>query len=529
MSDKFSRLDLEAKQLAAEIAKLEEVKPKDANGFDEKLLTPKWRKYRKTYSKRSFEYFSRTYFPPEVHRQGYFKPGRLQLAIPEIATKKGLHLILGPRGYGKTVTALMTTVWLFLTHNKVFFGTYSETMDKARALMRTIANILRENTRINQDWGISIESENDDELVFKIAGNTLRKRLKPYSPGRSMRGAVAGFDRPEFILADDVETESSSLEPEIVAQRLRKLEEALKSLADGGTFIILANNFNEECAGNKLLIQQDDGKLAPGHTVHVFPAWSDVAGPLWSDRYPAKTEEELQQLHQADDEEWSGNFQQRPEALGGFIFPKQHFELYDELPYDARGITYCDPNLALNLEISDTTAMGGLLYSPEQNCFYAYRLRCKAFGDSDELLNGFLDTYDPQRIKVMAFDGHVNQEAIWTNMVRNWAIRHQRPYPPIDYRRYDVDLHAKTASMIYHQGRIKFPRGWIETEEGQRFYKQIIRFKGKKNKRKGQRVDAADWLICAFQYIHEPEIAMGEGYGYLRKARMKRFDYDVSY
>lgn len=504
----YSRLERIVEARNEELLRQQEFQP--ANAFTAKEQTAAAANKRRIQSAVSYDAFVNYYFPPEAHKQGYFKPGRLQSAIPAIAQSQGFHVVLGPRGYGKTVTAIMSVCWLMLNGRLQFLGTYSETLDKARALIRTISQIVTMNPRIAYDYAISVEADNANEFRFRISGIKGAFVVKPYSPERSVRGAVQVFDRVEFLLCDDVETMTSSLEPEIVNNRIKSFEEAFHSLADGGSMLILGNNFNEDCGLNQYLLKQDQGKQDPGHFVYLFPAWDDVHGGLWPERYPAANEEELQELHQAGEEEWSGDYQQRPERKGGYLFTKDHWQEYYELPEDAVGVAYCDPNLALRTDISDTTAMGALLYSPTLNMFFAHSVRCLPFSNADELLSAYLSCWEPKRVAVMAFDGNVNQEAVWTNFVLNWCHRHKKPFPPIDYRKYDVDLHAKSVQVVWSQDRIAFPVGFRDTQEGERVYKQITRFKGKKRKTRSQKVDAADWLICAFQVLHDPEVGLGE-------------------
>lgn len=517
----FSKLVKYAEQIEDDLLRLAEIQP--ASAFPEKLLTKKAIANRRTQSQRSFSFFANNYFPPEVHKQGYYPNGRMQTEIPFICATPGFHLILGPRGYAKTVIGLQFLIWLLLTEQKHFVGTFSEDLDKSRQLMDAIKSIMALNPRINTDYPCDVLKSNENIFKFRLRGAKHASAVKPYAVQRSVKGAVQIFDRIEFLLCDDLETEASSLDEAIVLKRRKRLEEAFHSMSDADTMVVMANNHSEDSVYNMYLAEHNDNILPPKHYVHVFRAWDDEYGALWPQRYPACSEEELQALHGADDEYWSGNYQQEPEAKGGYIFTKSHWHEYTQLPDDAIGIGYCDPNLALKTETSDTTAMGALLYSAASDKFFAYKMRCKPYSDAGELLRDYLDVYDQNRVALLGFDGHVDQEAEWTNFVWLYCRQIQKPYPRLDFRRYRVDMHAKSAQLAWIENRILWPAGMRETENGQRIFKQITKFKGKKNKSSMQKVDAADWLICAFQFIHDPEINLGQRYR--RKIReIKTYD-----
>ena len=193
MQNKFSRLEFEVERQEEKLNRLTEIQ--SASAFPEHLLTQKWIKYRLSNSKNCYEFFNKTYFPPEVHKRGYFQPGRLQKAIPQIAQLPGFYIVLGPRGYGKTVTAIISVIWLFLKGDISFLGTYSETLDKARSLMGAISTIIQDNPRIQADYSITVEVDNDNEFRFRIAGLKHACSIKPYSLDRSVRGAIQLFDR----------------------------------------------------------------------------------------------------------------------------------------------------------------------------------------------------------------------------------------------------------------------------------------------------------------------------------------------
>lgn len=508
MQDKFSKLALEVRLEEEELAFVNSLK--SSMDFSDKQKTEENKKKRVKKIQDHPGEFARTYFPPSVHKTGYAKPNQMMRDIDKMVTTPGFHFVIGPRGYAKSVRAKMDIVWLFITGRLQFLSTYSETLDKARSLKKTISRILANNPRLQTDFNIKFERDNDDETIFRINGE--RCIIKPYSEDRSVRGAGDMFERPDFVVADDVETYSSSFTEDIVERRYIKMKEAFQSLSPKATMLVLANNLHQDSVANMLLRMKEDGKLQSGFNVHHYQAWNtETNEPLWAERFPANSEEELQALHNADAFDWSANFQGRPEKDGGYLFPEEFWTEYDTIPDDARGVAYCDPNLALKTDSSDYTAIGALWYSPKENNYYVVKPRCKQMSDSEELITAFLQTFSPGRTFVMGFDGWVDQEARWTDTVRLYASKHQIAVPYIKYYRFKVDQAAKLVQVPYRESRILFPKnGWHNQQEKEAFKRQITRFKSKKGKTKGQKVDAADWLICAFNVIYDPEIMLGE-------------------
>lgn len=190
------------------------------------------------------------------------------------------------------------------------------------------------------------------------------------------------------------------------------------------------------------------------------------------------------------------------EPVQGFIFKREYYAEYDEVPSDARGVIYVDPNLAKRGQ-GDTTAIVRLLFSPSTAKYYVTGAVCRSFDDSNELLNALL-SMKKSEVKAIGFDGHVTQESQWTNNVRNWCRLNSVPFPAIDYKRFRVDDIAKNTQLAYSDRSILFPRGFRATTEGERFCGQLFAFAGKKANNPD---DAPDALICAFEFLHERSLA----------------------
>lgn len=190
------------------------------------------------------------------------------------------------------------------------------------------------------------------------------------------------------------------------------------------------------------------------------------------------------------------------DPVAGNIFPEKFLQTYDELPADAKGVIFIDPNLSKK-EQGDSTGGTALYYSKTTCKYYVHEVVCKSFADSGELLDRTL-LLRKERCKLIAFDGNVTQESTWTQHVRNHCKITGVPFPVIHYKRYRVDDLAKNAELSYKSGDVLFNSAILRSEEGREYLKQLHAFSGKKS---SKRDDAPDSFISAFEFIHEQSIA----------------------
>lgn len=464
-------------------------------------------------------YWKRTYFVEDAYTS-YAPPAQFHRTLVEIMGSPGVQVVAGPRDHAKTVEAKQYAAWLLLTGRYRITGTISSTMPKSSNILKDITSILEEHPRITEDWRPEIKVANTEALQMRtrVSGpgpGSHWRYMEAFSEGKSVRGYSRAFGRPSWILGDDIETLQSAMGSDQVEARIRMVAEAYSSLERGGTLVWLGNNLDTRCALNRLLIEQEQGIL-PGHwRVHVFRAWQD-GKPLWSRRFPARTEKALRKKLGAKDEaDWQANFQQNPIPSEGIVFLREHYKEYTQLPDDAMGVLFVDPNLALK-SMGDTTAIVSLLYSPERDLYYLAEFRCKSYADPNLLLTNVLTIRDhlnegreTPRIFLIGMDGHVSQESNWTAHIRNYCRIQRRPFPRLKFCRIQVDLAATNLQAIYAGNRLHFPLGMAHTEEGSRALTQWFAFKGKKA---GRADDFPDSMISANELLHEtgfvrPDIA----------------------
>lgn len=490
----FSSFDVTMRRFEAEAEMKQLLRP--APPWPDKERTPENVAKRRDEAMHDFWAFDRHYFPPQMYPQGKAQVSSFHKSIVKIGTTPGVQILLGPRSHAKTATAKKLLVWMLMTGRKHLMGIYCETLPKASNAIDDVRMLIFENERILHDYRPTLLEANADQLEFHLDDGK-RRTVAAFSEGRSVRGFVRGFARPEYLLVDDMETLQSPMEGKQVKERIFKLRESVASLTDGSTALVLGNNFDARGALNQLKLQADNGVLRKGWNIHIFKAWTK-GRPLWPQRYPAATEEHLKDMvGAADEHDWQSNYQQNPIPPEGFIFTREYLKFWDRLPKDVRGVVYVDPNLALKSK-GDTTAIVRMLFSPSTQLFYVTG-RCRSYDDPGELLTDALEMRTAN-VRGLGFDGHVNQESHWHHHIKAWCREHGMPYPLVEFKQYKVDQLATNAQAEYKQGRFLFDPAMKGSEEGDTFFTQFFAFHSKKARRKD---DAPDAVICAHEFITE--------------------------
>ena len=502
----FSLIEHSMSEWLREVEHREALAPAEA--WPDRERTPQRRRERIAAADADFWAFDRLYYPPELYRQGYSAPNEMQRAIASAFERPGFHWFLGFRKGGKTVTGKKCFAWQFLTGRHRLGGTLSQTLLTSQNILADIHELIGENPRIVEDYGIEVIENNADQLRFRVAHpgeKAFLAQIVAFSEKRSVKGFASMFARPGILLVDDIENRQSPLGEEHTNHRAAVLQEAKSSLTDDGVVVCFGNNFAEKTLSNRLLEAQERGALDPEWRIHVYPAWDPERGSAWPERYPATSEREMQQALKLTDAEWPGDGMQRPTPPDGDVFPREHWTEYSLLPKDAIGLIKVDQNLALKA-LGDTTAIGAWYYSPSTNCFYLGAGRCKSYSDPNVLLDDMLGMWNA-RTFMMVFDGHVNQESAWTNYIINWSRLRRRPFPRVEYQRVNADIKAVTVMGYWAQKRVKFPVGFDKTEEGKRFADQICAFTSKRANRTD---DAPDCMIGGIDMLLSMGIAPDE-------------------
>jgi hypothetical protein len=511
----FSLVESQFSSLADKLRREREAQPAEPWQGKEATATAKAKRLKAV---EDFWQFDRIYFGEELYSDGYSKPAPFHKEMVNNSGKPGVQIILGARKHGKTAIAKKYAVWRILTGLTTFGGTLSQTRDTSSNILYDIADLLAL-PKIQADFETNFIELNAHQFTVR-ANPRVRPDSRPhesrftaFSEGVSVRGATRLFSRPQWILCDDLETRQSPMGRHHTEERIKIIREAYQSMARKGTLCILGNAFDERCALHILRKEHEQGILPAHWYVHIYPAWAHTENehgyPMWKSRFPAKTETELRtMLGVAGEDEWQADFQMNPVPPDGFIFSRRELRPV-AIPHNAKGVIYCDPNLAKKGK-GDSTAIIALLYAPDTQEYIIADCICRSYSDSGKLLSDILRMKSRLRehIRGIAFDGHVTQESVWTNNIRNWCALNQEPFPRVHYRRYNTDELAKNCSSAWNDNQITVAETLPGNDDFKRTLLQIFAFSGKKSNRAD---DAPDALICAFEFLHENKLARRAG------------------
>jgi len=509
----------DAFEALAERVKLDELYAV-APAWDKKHSTPEAVALRREQIKQpgGFWKFDTWYFPPEAYDGQYAKPSRQFHGVIIDACGKSARecsLVIGPHDHAKSSFIYKKIVHAILTGERHFVGLVSQTLETPTSILKAVSYFIQTNERIRHDFpDLKIDIDSAEEMHLRTRDNR-SCWVKCFSEWKSPRGKnVDLFQRPDWIVIEDFENVTSSMEPDMVEKRRRKLAEYQSALAEDGTLTMTSNNFHPECVSNKMLLEYQQGTLDRSWTVMHFDVWytrgerceNSHLGPLWPERFPASTIEELRaMLKPMDEDAWLGSYRGRPRKPQGFYFASAAYREWTQLPKDIVALLWCDPNLA-DKSKGDTTAMHAMLFSRSTGSKYIVQPRCRSFRDSNELLDSYFDIvrwlYE-MRITIagMGFDGNVSQESHWLQHLRNYAFQKKIPMPRVEFKKYRVADLAKNTQVEFNEGRFLFPKGFAQTEEGKRYLEQLWAFSG--TKRSGTKDDAPDALICVNEFLYE--------------------------
>lgn len=156
---------------------------------------------RKELAKKSLGWFAHLYFPhyisaatPDFHWRIY----------DDLSNEEDEFVILFAfRGSAKsTMASLFLPIWAALTERRSFIILISDTNDQAKAHIANIINELEDNAALIADFG---PFESNDEWTRTNIVLTNGSRIMSRSRGQKVRGLRHRENRPDLIIADDVE------------------------------------------------------------------------------------------------------------------------------------------------------------------------------------------------------------------------------------------------------------------------------------------------------------------------------------
>jgi hypothetical protein len=241
------------------------------------------------FSKEVFPHYIQPEFGvPQFHRQIYRE---YLLDDPSWYRTERQIVIRAPRGFSKTTTAVVYTLYCILFEKKHYIIVLSDSGRKARDTFEKVKHELESNQIIRTHFGPQHIRLTKDEFG-KWRQNefvTSRSGIRMISLGitQGVRGTGHWQYRPDLIIGDDIEGERNTTTPELRKKSKDEWFRAVLQAVDDyrGQLIYLYTPVHEDCLGLQLEEMSSWRSLKWGCYTQV----GTERGPLlWSKRFPKK-------------------------------------------------------------------------------------------------------------------------------------------------------------------------------------------------------------------------------------------------
>ncbi|MBX9808633.1 MAG: hypothetical protein K2X95_12670, partial [Flavobacteriaceae bacterium] len=128
------------------------------------------------------------------------------------------------RELSKSGRTMMEVLYLVMTGKKKNVILVSNSADNAERLLLPYKGILEKNNRIIADYGIQKRLGTWEANEFKTRKGVAFRAI---GAGQSPRGTRNDAVRPDVVLVDDIDTDELCRNPELVAERVKWIEQAL--------------------------------------------------------------------------------------------------------------------------------------------------------------------------------------------------------------------------------------------------------------------------------------------------------------
>lgn len=402
-----------------------------------------------------FFFFAPTYFPHHFTKD----PAECHYEMIEAWQEPGVNVDRLPRGFAKTTVGQLFTLWCLLYDKRKFAVIIGKSGETAQEIVLTIILELEENERLRQDFGDQRTQwwSADGGYRLKSTGNWLLGigRKEP------MRGRKKVQQRPDLVLADDIEDEELVRNPKRVKDLLKWwLQSVLPSMAHGGTAVWLCTSLSQKSASSLLMDPEwvyDDAEEPPQCRRFSYKALNDDGESTWPGQW--SVERLLAKRAQIGSTAFNAEYLHKPEPVGG-LFRSEWFRYYDGvLPAGCVTVIAIDPS-AKAKETSDCKAVVAVAKNLRTEDYFVQHARiqkesitamCVAVCDLYEFL---LKEAAPPKYIMIEVNGF--QELVKTELLRIATKRRLRlPMVPIE-NHVAKEVRIQTLQPLAENGQLHF-------------------------------------------------------------------------
>lgn len=240
--------------------------------------TPDEKQVRIKKAKNDFAWFVSYYFP---HYAEYATPDfHVSLANYVKKHPESQTIVRWGRGLGKSVVCdIFIPLWLWINGEPVYELLIGNNLDKAKILLGDVQLEFEANERLIHDYGKQVVSGNWTDGYFVCKDGFIGKAI---GMGQDARGLRHSAQRPNYIVADDLEDKDTVKNPKRQNEVAQWIERAVIPSMDGQIqrYLHPNNNFAPRTIQDELWKKHPDWKM---HRVDACPG--PDRKPRWHQKY----------------------------------------------------------------------------------------------------------------------------------------------------------------------------------------------------------------------------------------------------
>lgn len=251
--------------------------------------TPKQKTERIEKAKKDYAFFKSYYLP---HYADAETPDfQIHLANHVKKNKRVQVLVRWGRGLAKSVECVISIpLWLWINGETIYQLTIGNNEDKAKILLGDLQAEFEANQRLIADFGHQVTAGSWVNGHFVCKERFIGKAI---GMGQDARGLRQGAQRPNYIVADDLEDKDTLKNPKRQDEVAKWIETAILPTMDGPVrrYLHPNNNFAPRTIQEQLRLRHPSWKL---HQVDAC-SLDHERTPTWYQKYPPNYYKELEE------------------------------------------------------------------------------------------------------------------------------------------------------------------------------------------------------------------------------------------
>jgi len=338
----------------------------------------------------------------------------------------------------------------------------SQTAQQAKMHLLNIKRELESNEVLRNDLG-PFKEEDSPWGMSMLVFSRLNAMIIPLSTEQSIRGNRFGQYRPDLIIGDDLEDDSSVKTKESRDKTYSWLKNEVIPAGDKNTRIVIVGNLLHEDSLLMRLKDETENKDLANAVFKQYPIIEDIK-PMWPGKFPTLEGVEKERKRIGNDYSWHKEYLLNIVSREGQVILREWINYYDELPKDRS--CYCGIYIGVDLAISQKSTadynafVAGLLCEIEKE-YYIYVFpnpinKRLTFHEILGNIKSLHDSLSPIYYVTVCVENNGFQEAVVQSL-------HKEDIHCVG-RRSDSDKRCRlmTVGNFLQNGRVLFPKQGTE-------------------------------------------------------------------